>query len=227
MVKLDTGNLVSGAISGASFGSQFGPWGTGIGAVVGGAASLFSGKKKKKPKRISTLDPQQQGLYDQYTSALRGEQGGGQFNDLFNFNPEQANDVFNKTVARPAYRQFEENVIPQITGQYRANNLMQSSYSGEALSKAGRNVQEGLDAQRANYIYEGQQAAANRKQRGFENIMNTHSFDWERPQEGTPGVIDQILSQVAPKAGEWFGQYLDSKMGGSGTPKASAQPPEV
>lgn len=207
MAKYDAGSAVSGAASGAATGSMFGPWGTAAGAIIGGAAGLFGSgkKKKKKPKRISTLDPQQQALYDDYVASIRGE---GSFSDMYNFDAEGYNKVFDQTIGRPAYRNFEENIIPGITGQFRSNNLMNSSYTGEALGRAGRNVQENLDAQRSSNIFQGQQQANVNKQNAVNNILNMNTFDWQKPSPQSPSSIDQILKSLGPAAGDFVANYL-------------------
>jgi len=206
----DYSGAAGGAISGASIGSTFGPIGTGVGAVAGGLLGLFgSKKKKKKPKKVGSLDPQQQALYNDYVKSLTGKDG--PMSDMYQFNPEAANEVFNQNVARPAYRQFNENIVPKITGQYRGGNIMNSSYSGEALSRAGRDVQEGLDAKRAETLYNGQQATFDRRQNGINNVLNMQTFAYQKPQAQTPGVIDQVLNTVGPAAGEWFADYLKTK----------------
>jgi hypothetical protein len=196
---------ITGAASGAATGSAFGPVGTFAGGVIGGFTGLFGGgKKKKKPKRVSTLDPQQQAIYGDYVDSLRGE---GPFSDLYNFDSEQANNVFDQTVGRPAYRSFQEKIVPTITGQFRSNNLQNSSYAGQALSRAGRDVQENLDAERARYQFQGQQNAQANKQNAINNILNMNTFDYQQ-QDQSGNVIDDILGKVAPKAGEWFADYL-------------------
>lgn len=227
MAKLNFGNAISGGLAGAQFGSSFGPYGAAAGALLGGAAGLFgsgssrSRRKKRKPKMISTLDPQQQGLYKDYVSSLRGQ---GPMSDLFNYNAEQANNVFDQTIARPAYRGFQENIIPSITGQFRQGNLQNSSYAGQALSRAGRDVQEGLDSQRANYIYQGQQQQQANRQNALQNILGMQTFAYDRPQEQTPNTVDQILGSLAPKAGEWFADYLSNRRSGMPATSNTLQP---
>ncbi len=214
------GGAASGAISGASIGSIIPGVGTGIGAAVGGLiggiGGLFGGKKKKKAKKRSTLDPQQQALYNDYIASIRGE---GPMAGMYNFDAEGYNDVFDKTIGRQAYRNFNENVIPGITGQFRGNNLQNSSYVGESLSRAGRDVQENLDAQRSANIFAGQQQANQNKQNAINSILGTQTFAYDKPGPQTPGVIDQILGAVGPAAGEWFADYL--KKGNSATAPAA------
>ncbi len=213
MAKYDAGSALSGAGTGASVGSLFGPVGTGIGAIAGGALGLFGSKKKKKkkPKQISSLDPQQQGLYTDYVNSLRGE---GPFNDMYNYDVNAANANFDANVSRPAYRNYQENIIPNITGQFRQKNIGNSSYTGEALARSGRDVQENLDALRSNTIFQGQQNAGNNKQNAINNILGMQTFAYQKPQERKPSMIDQILGKTAPAAGEWFADYLKSDSGG-------------
>lgn len=203
----------AGAVTGAQLGSSFGPIGTGVGAVAGGIMGLFgSKKKKKKPKRISSLDSQQQELYRQKYDALQGK---GQFADMYNFNPEAANQNFDQNVARPAYRDFQEKAIPSITGQFRGNNIMNSSYTGSALANAGRDVQESLDAKRANMIYQGSQDAMKRKYDSIDNMLNMQTFAYQRPQESPGTPVDQILNTAGGAAGNWFADYLGNKSSGA------------
>lgn len=205
-MALDFGNGAAGAATGAYAGSSFGPWGTAVGALTGGIAGLFgSKKKKKKMKKTSTFDSQQQGVYNDYVSSIRGE---GPLKDLYNFDAEGYNNVFDQTVARPAYRNYQENIVPGITGQFRKNNLMNSSYTGEALARSGRDVQEGLDAQRSQNVFQGQQQANTNKQNAVNNLLNMQTFAVNKPQEGNGSPIDQILNSLAPDAGKWLANYI-------------------
>ncbi len=202
----DWGGAVSGAASGAAAGSSFGPIGTGIGAAVGGAMGMFGGKKKKKkPKAVSRFDKNQQQLNDDYIASLRGE---GPFADLYNYDVDQANQVFDQKTGRPAYRAFEENVIPKITGQFRSNNLMNSSYTGQSLSRAGRDVQENLDALRADQNFRGQENAKGYKRDTIKDILDRTTFDYQDPSARAPSTIDRILDTVAEHGGQFMADYM-------------------
>lgn len=225
------GGAAGGAATGAAIGSVIPGIGTaigaGVGALTGGLFGLFGKKKKKgKPKKVSTLDPAQEKLYGEYQQGLYGQ---GPFSDLYNYNAEAANENFDKNVSRPAERQFKENIIPGITGQFRGNNLMNSTYAGESLSRAGRDVQEALDAQRSQMHYQGQQDVLNRKQNSIDRILNMQTFAYEKPGAQNPSYIDQVLNSAGPAVGEWFADYLKSKNGASSstkssTPATTAQP---
>ncbi len=168
------------------------------------AGSLFGGifGKKKKPKKVSTLDKPQTELYGDYVNSIRGQ---GPFSNLYNYDVSGANANFDKNVARPAYRGFQENIIPGITGQYRSNNLMGSSYSGEALGRAGRNVQESLDAQRSNMQFQGQESANKNKMAGIQHILGMTTFDYQQPGQSS---LDKILGSVGPAAAKYASSYF-------------------
>jgi len=218
MGKYDYGKAAAGGLSGAVTGSMFGPVGTAVGGVVGFTAGLFGSKKKKKKKAkpVSTLDPMQQKLNEQQHQSILGE---GPLADLYNYNPEQANSVFDKTIANPAYRGFKEKLAPSITGQFRSQGLQNSSYVGEALSNAGRDVQESLDAQRSQYLYGKEQEAQSSKRSAVENLQNRQTFAYNKPSPAKPGInIDNILSSISPEnikgAMELFDNFSSPLSGG-------------
>ncbi len=215
-MAFDFGRALTSTASGAASGAPAGPWGAVGGGAVGFVSSLFGGKKKKKkkPKTISTLDPMQQGVYKDYVASLRGE---GPFSDLYNFDAEGANNVFDQNIARPAYRGYQENVVPKITGQFRQNNLQNSSYAAESLSRAGRDVQESLDAKRAEMQFLGQQNAQTAKRNAIPDILNRTTFDYQNRTQKPPSAIDQILGKVVPEAGNYLADFVRSKGGGSGS----------
>jgi hypothetical protein len=204
MGKLDFAGGAGGAASGAAVGSAFGPIGTGVGAVAGGLLGLF-GRKKKKAKKISTLDKTQQGIYDKYAQGLQGQ---GQFADLFNFDSEAARKNFNSMYSQPAYQQFKEEVVPGITGQFRGGNLQNSSYLGGALSKAGTDVQRNLDTQLANMLYQGQNDSVNRRINGINNLLNMQTFAYKQPQESAG---DKVFGSLLDVGGKAAGAYFNNK----------------
>ena len=197
---------LSGAASGAAAGSAILPgWGTAIGGVIGGITGLFgssSSKKKKKKNKLSRLDPAQQQLHEQHIASLRGEGPGSQ---AYNFDAQKANANFDESIGKAAYRSFGENVIPKITGQHRKEGLMNSSYSGEALSRAGRDVQEHLNGLRSDYLYKGEQASYDRKLNATNSALQRQTFDYEdTPNQGN--VVDKALEHFAPTTGKWLEQ---------------------
>jgi hypothetical protein len=218
----DFGGAASGAASGALAGSAFGPWGAAAGGVIGGVAGLFGNKKKKK---LSSFDKRQKKLNEQQHNAILGE---GPLADLYNYNPEAANDVFNKNTARPAQRNFAETTVPTITGAFRSNGLQNSSYVGDALSKAGRDVQENLDALRAQYLYGEQNNAREAKRTAVENLQNRSTFAYNQAA-GTGGGgfdINKILGSITPEMTDKLRDYFKKNpaAAGSVTPNATTPP---
>lgn len=219
MVKLNASSGISGAASGAGVGSGFGLPGTIVGGVLGGLTGLFGGgRKKKKPKKISTLDPDQRKLYKE---GMRGLYGQGQFADLYNYNADAANANFDANVSRPAYRNFQENIVPQITGQFRGNNLQNSSYMSDSLARSGRDVQESLDAARSDMMFRGQNEANLAKRNAIENNLNRETFAYQEP-DYSANSIDQILQGLAPVGADWLKNSFNR--GGNTTPSTPSKP---
>jgi len=217
MAKTNLAGAGSGALGGAGTGFAIGgPIGAGIGGLVGGLAGLFGGGRKKK-KKISTLDKRQQQINESQYQALLGE---GPLADLYNYDPKGANEVFNQITARPAQRNFRESTVPGITGAFRKQGLMESSYVGDALSKAGRDVQENLDALRAQALYGEKQGAQNARRNAVENFQNRQTFAYEKPAPGSNFDIGQVLSGITPDMisglqGLFSGSGVNGKAGSS------------
>jgi hypothetical protein len=192
----------SGAASGAmAGGSVGGPWGAAIGGVIGGVAGLFGSKKKKKR---STFDKQQKRLYDLEHQSLLGQ---GPLADLYNYNPQMANKVFTENYANPAYQDFQEQVVPTITGQFRKQGLMNSSYAGDALSKLARDVQQGLDAKRTQYLYNQETDARNARRNAINSIQGRSTFAYDKAPSNGFNIAD-ITNSATPdlinQAKGWF-----------------------
>lgn len=209
MARADWGGGASGALSGAATGSIFGPIGAGIGGAVGALGGLFGGGKKKKKKKISTLDKDQRRLSQTQHQSILGK---GPLADLYNYDPEKANSVFDQTIANPAYRGFEEKIAPQITGQFRSQGLQNSSYSGDALSRAGRDVQENLNGRRAEYLYNEQNQARSAKRSAVENMQNRQNFAYDTTAPRSGGFdINSILGSITPEAISGIQNYFKPK----------------
>lgn len=201
-------NGATGAIGGATTGfSVAGPVGGVVGGIAGGVAGLFGGGKKK-PKKRSTMDKQQQKLYDLEHQGVLGE---GPLADLYNYDPDKANDVFDKNIANPAYRNYKEKLAPQITGQFRSQGLMNSSYAGDALSKLARDIQEGLDAKRSDYLYKQENEAKGAKRNAISNIQNRSTFAYDTAAQDSGGFdINKVLDSVSPEMIDQGKNYFNS-----------------
>lgn len=192
MPRLSTTGALGGAGTGALYGAKFGgPIGAGIGGLLGGIGGLFGGGRRR-PKRVSTFDPKQREVYNQYIQALQGR--GGPLADVFGqTDPAQLRGLFDQNFAQPAYQNFQENIVPGITGQFRGQNLQNSSYLGGALGKAGTDVQRDLDAKLAEILFAAQQGDIARRQQGAEHILGLNTFDYRRP---SPSRVDSLLDSL-------------------------------
>lgn len=189
-------DAITGGLGGYLAGNKMGgPIGGLAGGLIGGLGGLFGSKKKKK-KKLSTFDKQQQRLNRLQHQGILGQ---GPLADMYKFDQEQANQVFNQNVADPTYRKFQEDVIPSITGQFRNQGMMQSSYAGDAMGRLARDVQQGLDAQRANYMYNQQNDMNRNRMNAIENIQGRTTFDYDTSAPSSGGFnINRILQSVTP-----------------------------
>lgn len=198
---------IGGASAGASIGSAIPGVGTAIGAGVGGLfggiAGLF-GKNKKK-KRISTFDKKQATLNDQQSNGLIGE---GPLADLYNYDPQAANDVFDQTIGKKAYRDLNEKAIPSVTGQFRKEGLMNSSYSGDAIAKLARDVQENLDSQRSQFLYGEQKEARSAKRSAIENFQNRNTSAYAKGDDNGGFDINAVLKSITPEMTQQLANYF-------------------
>lgn len=156
--------------------------------------------KSHKPQKISAFDKQQQNIYGAYGQGLMG--GGGPLADIFQFDPEALREMYTQAYAQPAYQQFQEEIVPGITGQFRGQGLEKSSYLGGALGKAGTDVQKNLDAQLSQMLYQAQQQAQDRKFKGVSDILNMQTFAYQQ------SPLMQLLNQIAGGAGKAVGAKL-------------------
>lgn len=171
---------------------------TALGGLAGAGYSAYKGGAFD-PQKLSSLSPEQQQLFEHMSSALQG--GGGPLADLYNFDPEKTRDQFTQQYAEPAYQQFQEEVIPGITGQFRGQNLQNSSYLGGGLAKAGSDVQSNLNSQLSKMLMEAEQGALGRKQSGLQNMLNMQTFAYK------DSPLMSLLNSLAGGAGKAAGAY--------------------
>ncbi len=205
----------TGALSGASTGATLGSVipgvgtaiGAGVGGLIGGVAGLFGGGRKKK-KKVSAFDKRQQQLNAQQHEAILGK---GPLADLYNYDPEAANAVFDQNIARKAYRDLNESAIPSITGQFRNQGLMQSSYAGDAVAKLARDVQENLDAQRTQYLYGEQQDARAARRNAVDALQGRQTFAYDTSAGNRGFDINAVLKSITPEMTDQLADYFKPK----------------
>ena len=147
-----------------------------LGAATIGS-SIFGNKKAKKR---STMDKNQKKLWKDYNAGINGE---GPLADLYKFDPQKATQNFQQNVARPAYENYQENVVPTITGAFRSKGLGNSSYAAQALERGGRMTQNDLNAKMTDYLFNQENSVNDRRANAVNNALGMTTFDYQKPNE--------------------------------------------
>lgn len=169
----------------------------------------FFGGSKEKHKRVSTLRPEQEGLYNQLQNSAMGPGAGGAYGqaadyyrDLLDPNSQTAEQMF-----APETRRYNEQIIPDLAEQFAgfggSGSLNGSGFRNAAVS-AGTDLSERLGAIRANLRQQGAQGLMNIGNQGLQNYSQDVTT-----QQGSPGFV----SQAAPLVGAGVGFALGGPAG--------------
>lgn len=183
------------------------------GATKQGKKFLFGSKEKHK--RVPTLLPEQQGLFDQLTAAGLDPGAGGAFGTAADYYRNLLSDdpADFDAMAAPEMRRFNEEIIPGLSEQFAgmgSGGLSSSGFRNAAVS-AGTDLSERLGALRAQLRQQGAQGLAGIGQLGLGNFSQDVIT-----QPGTPG----FLGQIAPAVGQAAAAYAGVPSGGM--PKAQS-----
>lgn len=164
----------------------------------------------EKHKRVSTLLPEQQDLYEQLQAAGMGQGAGGAFGDsadyyrnLLSNNPEDMN-----AFAAPEMRRFNEDIIPGLAEQFAgmgSGGLSSSGFRNAAVN-AGADLSERLGAMRAQLRQQGASGLQNIGQLGLGN----YSQD-VMTQAGTPGFLGAVSQGAGNAVGQGVGKWAKGK----------------
>jgi len=162
----------------------------------------------EKHKRVSTLRPEQEPLYQQLQNANMQQGAGGSFGaaadyyrDLLSDDSQTAQSMF-----APEQRRFNEDIIPGLSEQFAgmgAGGLSSSGFRNAAVN-AGTDLSERLGAIRAQLRQQGAAGLANLGGMGLQNYSQDVTT-----QPGTQG----FLSQISPLAGAAAGAFLGGPSG--------------
>lgn len=181
--------------------------------VLGGGIFSKSGRKAlfgtpEKHKRVSTLLPEQQQLFEQLTGAGLGPGAGGAFGtaadyyrNLLSDNPQDFD-----AMAAPELRRFNEEIIPGLSEQFAgmgSGGLSSSGFRNAAVN-AGTDLSERLGALRAQLRQQGAAGLAGIGQAGLGNFSQD-----VMTQPGTTG----LFAQAAPAIGTAIGAYAGGPAG--------------
>jgi hypothetical protein len=173
--------------------------------------NFFTGTPEKR-ENVSTLRPEQEGLYQQLQNSAMGRGAGGAFGGAADYYRDLlSNDSadFN-AFAAPQIRQYNEDIIPGISEQFAGMGAGGLSSSGfrNAQVQGGTDLAERLGSIRANLRQAGAQGLQNIGQLGLGNYSQNMVT-----QPGSEG----LLSSLAPAIGTAIGSFagpLGSAAGG-------------
>lgn len=189
----------------------------------------FFGGTPEKHKRVSTLRPEQEDLYNQLLASGQGPGAGGAFGDaadyyrnLLSDNPEDF-----QAFAAPEMRRFNEDIIPGLAEQFAGMGSGGLSSSGfrNSVTGAGADLSERLGAIRAQLRQSGAQGLANIGNAGLQNFSQDVVS-----QQGTPGFFGQVAPLAGTAIGTMFGgpgggmigNQIGSMFGGQGVGRKSS-----
>lgn len=130
--------------------------------------SEFLFGKKEKIKKVDVLTPQQKEMMDIINQGLTS--GEGPFGELFGpFNEQK----FQQGVARPAIKQFEEEILPKVQERFISGNQALGSAMRRGQLRAGTDLQDKL----AQLMYQAQQQQQANRGEGIKQYVGTKSFE--------------------------------------------------
>lgn len=140
---------------------------------------------------------------------------GGQ-NDLLNFIIQQAmgggqfdEESFQKSFVDPALKQFESRTAPSIQQKFIAAGAGGGSNLQDALTRAGADVQGGLDQKRAELLNQ----ALDRQLKTAGLGLGTSAFGIEQ-DPGSTGILSELISGLGTGLGGGFGKTVGQGLGG-------------
>jgi len=178
----------------------------------------------EKRQNVSTLRPEQEGLYNQLVNSGTQQGAGGAFGQSADYYRNLLGDDSSdyNAFAAPQLRQYNEDIMPGISEQFAGMGSGGLSSSGfrNAQVQGATDLSERLGAIRANLRQAGAQ--------GLQNIgqMGLNSFSQNQvTQPGTQGLFGGLSSAVGKGLGSFIGGKVGSNTSPYGTngPQASPQ----
>ena len=182
------------------------------------ASSFFTGSPGKV-EAVSTLLPEQQGLYKQLIGAGKGAGAGGAFGTAADYyrNLLSDNPADLAAFTAPAMRQYSEDIVPGLSEQFAGMGAGGLSSSGfrNAQMQGATDLAERLGAIRANLRQAGAQGLQGIGQAGLGNY--SQMMQTEAPTQGAlPGIMAGIGTAVGgplgAAAGNVAGNWISNRM---------------
>lgn len=175
----------------------------------------FLGGTPEKRENVSTLRPEQEGIYNQLIGAGMAPGAGGAFGqsaDYYRGLLGNENQDFN-AFAAPQLRQYNEDIVPGLSEQFAQGGGGQGNFSSSgfrnAQTQGATDLAERLGAIRANLRQSGAQ--------GLQNIGNLGLGNYSQnmtTQQGTGGFLEQVAPLLGTAAGAYLGGPAGAGIGG-------------
>lgn len=200
----------------------------------------------EKRENVSTLRPEQEGLYNQLVGAGKGAGAGGAFGTAADYYRNLLSDdsADYNAFAAPMLRQYNEDIIPGISEQFAGMGSGGLSSSGfrNAQIQGATDLAERLGSIRANLRQQGAQGLQNIGQMGLQSYSQNMVTDpgsegflsSVAPAIGTAigtavggpigGAIGGGLGSLGAKAGSWFGGKSGNAVGANTSPYGGSGP---
>lgn len=171
----------------------------------------FFGGSPGKMRQISTLRPEQAGLYNQLQQAGQQQGAGGAFGTSADYYRNLLSDDSQdyNAFAAPAMRQYNQDIVPGISEQFAGMGSGGLSSSGfrNAQVQGATDLSERLGAIRAQLRQSGAQGLQNIGQAGLQNFSQMYQ------QPGTEGFLGSVAPAIGAGIGMGVGGPLGSAIG--------------
>lgn len=178
-----------------------------------GIGKFFTGTPEKR-ENVSTLRPEQEGLYNQLLNSGRGQGAGGAFGQSADYYRNLLNDdsADYDDFSAPALRQYNQDIIPGLSEQFAGmgSGALSSSGFRNAQVQGATDLAERLGALRANLRQSGAQGLQNIGQMGLNNFSQNMVT-----QQGTPGLLGSLSPAIGKGIGAAVGGPIGSAIGGN------------
>jgi hypothetical protein len=165
-------------------------------------AGRFLLGSEDKARKFDKYTPEQKQLFSQLFQALGMDEG--PLSDIFGeFDPQATQDFFQKSVADPSMRNFQQQVIPGIQQSFADQGPSSGLYN--SLATAGRDLSENLSSTLAQYMYQAQNQNQQNRIQGVNSGLQNSPYETfvKRGSEGlVPGVIKNFANGAGNAAGK-------------------------
>lgn len=143
------------------------------GVASGTGAYLGSKGKGDQAKQFQQYTPEQMQHLQQLSQGLNNQ--GGPYQDLFSqFDPQQTADVFQRGVANPAMRNFNQRVVPGIMERFADQGQNSGLYN--SLGQAGREFQSDLDSQLEMFMQQARLQQMQQRMGGLQTLLGSNPY---------------------------------------------------